>query len=130
MKIFNFKQFESIIYQEPLQRSFPGKEQTITLPNGDEITGQVEKIDIETIIPTQEDEDIWNETSKGYSKGFYTKFNDDWTEDLFDEGDILSENNLPPIVINSKNEIIDGHHRWAALQYKGFKKINVIRYED
>lgn len=132
MKILNFKQFEKfkMIKQNPIQRSFPGEEQTITLPNGDELTGKVEKVDIDTLIPTQESMDIYNDTSKGYSKGMFYETDDEWTENYFDEGAIMSEDNLPPIVINKKNEIIDGHHRWAALQYAGFKKINVIRYEN
>jgi len=132
MKILNFKQFENfrMINQKPLQRSFPGKEQTITLPNGDKVTGKVEKVSLDTLVPTQESWDIWNETSKGYAKGLFFEIKDDWSEDYFDEGDILSEDNLPPIVVDSENKIIDGHHRWAALQYDGFEKINIIRYEN
>ena len=83
MNILNFKQFEKfrMINQKPLQRSFPGKEQTITLPNGDKVKGKVEKVSLDTLVPTQESWDIWNETSKGYSKGLFFEIKDDWSED-------------------------------------------------
>lgn len=124
--VLRFKQFEHVIYQAPIKRSFPGKKQTVVLPNGESLTGMVEKVDISSLIPVQDPEDIWNETSRGYSKGFYNVFDGD-SETLYDEGEIQHEDNLPPCVVDEKMRIIDGHHRWAALQYLGFDKINVIR---
>jgi len=128
MRILNYRQFEkfNLTEQEPKQRSFPGEEQTIKLPSGEEYTGIVDKINIDQVIPVQEDEDVWNETSKGYAKGLFVEFDKD-IENYYDEGDIKSEDNLPPIVIDQDMKIIDGHHRWAALKMAGFKKINVIK---
>lgn len=135
MKILTYRQFEkalfTVVKREPIQRSFPGKEQTVTLPSGDKLTGVVEKVDIDMISPVQEDWAVWNDTSKAMSMGEYVEVEDDFsTETVYEEGGILSEDNLPPTVIDKDNKIVDGHHRWAALQYAGFKKINIIRYED
>jgi len=82
MVILRYKQFEKALYsvvkQEPMQRSFPGKEQTVILPSGDKLTGVVEKVDIDTIIPIQSDDAVWNETSKAMARGEYVELSDDF----------------------------------------------------
>jgi hypothetical protein len=91
-----------------------------------------EIVPLNKVKPSQSGEDLYNETSRAYAKGetsFYTgpktKFGPTGEKSIH-LGKLESVEQLPPIIVDENYKIIDGNHRWAALEMNGIKEVKVI----
>lgn len=77
----------------------------------DEIISQIELVEIDLL------------KANGYNPNEMTekKF-----QDLVD--DIKENGFVGPIVVNGKNEIINGFHRWKAAKFLGYSQIPIVRF--
>lgn len=77
----------------------------------EEIISQVELVEVELLKPNEYNP---NEMTAGQMQVLI----DDIKENGF----------VGPIVVNGKNEIINGYHRWEAAKFLGYSQVPIIRF--
>lgn len=82
------------------------------------------KVSIDSIKPSQSGEDLYNDTSRSYSKGGPAE--NIFTGESIKLKPVTSPEVLPPIVVDNNGKIIDGNHRWASAKISGLKEIRVV----
>jgi hypothetical protein len=129
IKTFEAYNFKKIPYTE---FSIPGENMEIEAPNGVIVSGVVERVSIDIIIPTEEHAtDPDNETAKGYASGYFSEFPNGvlGKEISVYTVPLINPNQLPPIILSSDNMIIDGNNRYGAAKIAELKEVNVIRVD-
>ena len=87
-------------------------------------------VPLKSIKPSQEGEDLYSVTSKGYAKGDILEGMGTKEERSINVGTLTDPNQLPAIIIDENNEIVDGNQRWAAAEMSGLKKIRVVTKQE
>ena len=77
----------------------------------DEIISQIELVEIDQLKPNE------------YNPNEMTN---EQMQVLID--DIKENGFVGPIVVNGKNEIINGYHRWEAAKFLGYSRVPIIRF--
>lgn len=92
--------------------------------------GKPNRMLLDEIKPTQSGGDLFNETSQGYAEGRVVLNKMTENERPVNLGKVTNPDQLPPILIDKNNNIIDGNHRWAAAKIAGLDSINVIKVNE
>lgn len=107
--------------------SEPGKVQTVLDPDDKKVTGVVKRIVHNKIEPSEDHatEEV-NNTAQAYADGMYITY-ENGKESNAHAGKLVDPNQLPPIIIDKNNWIIDGNNRWRAAKIAKLKEMNVIQ---
>ncbi|MCX6222473.1 MAG: ADP-ribosyltransferase domain-containing protein [Bacteroidia bacterium] len=110
--------------------SVPGTTQTLSLPDNQLITGEVKRMDINKIIPSEDHAIADNATAADFAKGEWYTLDANGKETFYSTGKWVNPNQVPTIVVDKNGLIIDGNNRYAAAKFHTkLKELNVIQTE-